>query len=102
MALEPEVTKRGDTLSVELMYPRNNEVRKVQIDLCDVRASDGILVEYDFERDGWSIKQASTFGWAADDKVMDSDWQEVAFIQAWGRKKPDPFDCPVGDLSDGK
>lgn len=89
MSLEPVVTKRGDTLSVELMYPRHNDVRKVQIDLCDVRASDGILVEYDFDRDGWSIKQASTFTWAANEKSMDSDWQEVAFIQAWGRMKRD-------------
>ena len=39
--------------------------------------------------DGWKIEQASTFSWSADEKVCDPDWQEVAFIQAWGREKPD-------------
>ena len=92
MALEPEVTKRGDTLTVELMYPRSNEVNKVLIGLCDVRASDGILVEYDFDRDGWSIKQASTFSWDANDGVCDPDYQEVAFIQSWARAKPGTFE----------
>lgn len=94
MPLDPEVTKRGDTLAVKLMYPRNNDVQKVQIGLCDVRAADSILVEYDFERDGWSIKQASTFSWAADDEKMDPDWQEVAFVQAWGREVEDERPTP--------
>lgn len=85
--LDPKVTKRGDTLDVELMYPRSNPITKVQVGLCDVRAADSILIEYDFERDGWSIKQASIFSWKAENTVMDSDWQEVAFVQAWGREK---------------
>jgi gentisate 1,2-dioxygenase len=39
------------------------------------------------KRDGWAILQASTFEWSADDEVCDPDWQEVAFVQAWGREK---------------
>lgn len=80
-------------LHLDLFYPRaeqdppNLQCDSVEIGLCEVRAADSILVRYDFERDGWSILQASTFEWEAEDTVCDPDWQEVAFIQAWRRKK---------------
>lgn len=61
----------------------------VEIGLTDVRAADSVRVLYDFERDGWVIQQASRFSWAPDEKP-DRDWQEVAFIQAWGRMAPGP------------
>lgn len=78
--------RRGDTFHVELEYPRlEGHVRFVEVDLVDVRAADGIRVSYDFERDGWRIEQASRFEWPADDPVCDPDWQEVAFVKAWGR-----------------
>ena len=83
----------NDTIQVDLEYPRSRDEKFIRIDLCDIRASDGLRISYDFERDGWKIEQASVFGWDSDDKVCDPDWQEVAFIQAWGRKKPDaPLD----------
>jgi hypothetical protein len=76
----------GDTFYVDLMYPRGDGNPKyIDIALCEVRAADGIRISYDFERDGWSIEQASTFEWSADDKVCDPDWQEVAFVKAWAR-----------------
>jgi gentisate 1,2-dioxygenase len=53
----------------------------------DVRAADSIRISYDHERDGWKIEQASTFEWEANDTVCDPDWQEVAFVQAWGRER---------------
>ncbi len=81
-----ESVVNGDTLDLPLWYPRNSEIKKIEISLMDVRAADSILVEYDFKRDGWSIKQASTFEWE-DDDTCDPDWQEVAFVQAWARKK---------------
>lgn len=85
------IEAEDETLHVEFWYPRNQEsAKRVQIDLCDVRAADGLLVEYDFDRDGWSIKQASTFEWDGDDPVCDPDWQEVAFVQAWAREKKRP------------
>ncbi len=58
----------------------------VQVGLLHVRAADDIRIVYDFDRDGWSILQASRFMWAADDKECNADWQEVAFIQAWARE----------------
>ena len=60
----------------------------VVLDLEHVRAADGILVSYDFDRDGWSIRQASQFEWEEGDEICDPDWQEVAFVKAWGREKP--------------
>jgi hypothetical protein len=72
---------------VELWYPRSDDQHKVlQIGLYDVRAADDIQISYDYERDGWVIKQASRFQWDADDEVCDGDWQEVAFIKAWARE----------------
>lgn len=77
-----------DVLMTELYYPREGfgEIMTIQIDLCDTRAADGIRVSYDFERDGYVIKQASIFSWESDDKERNEDWQEVAFIKAWARQ----------------
>jgi hypothetical protein len=80
-------------LKVPLWYPRQydpadsrfDQPRSVEIDLVCVRAADSIRVEYDFERDGYSIKQASKFEWDEDDEEQDPDWQEVAFVEAWAR-----------------
>jgi len=51
----------------------------VSVMLC----SDGTVL---IERDGWVVKQAGIFEWPADDKTMDADWQEVAFIKSWARE----------------
>lgn len=73
-------------LYVTLSYPRlPDRPAFVNVDLEDVRAADSIQISYDFERDGWSIQQASRFEWEIDDDVCDPDWQEVAFVAAWGR-----------------
>lgn len=83
----------SDTKRVCLEYPRNEGNPKfVEVDLMDVRAADGLRISYDFERDGWKVEQASTFSWEADDEKCDPDWQEVAFVQAWARKKDGPGD----------
>ena len=91
------VTKRGDQLDVELTYPprsdadnTNEEVRYVCVDQESVRASDGIRLHYDYERDGWVIEQASVFSWdseEASNAPNAEDWQEVAFIKSWARQK---------------
>ena len=74
--------------SIQLWYPRSKENAKaIEIELSDVRAADSLLVSYDFDRDGWVIKQASTFEWHGDDEICDPDWQEVAFIKAWARER---------------
>ena len=79
----------GNGKEVWLYYPRTHddpEMKQVTIGLCDVRAADDIQISYDFDRDGYVIKQASIFSWSGDDPVCDPDYQEVAFIQAWQRK----------------
>jgi len=85
----------GDTLCVDLWYPprrgevaKNGAVAKIEVGITDVRAADSIQISYDFDRDGYSIKQASRFAWASEQDT-DRDWQEVAFIQAWARKETD-------------
>lgn len=79
----------GDTLDISLWYPQLADIKKIEISLRDVRAADSILIEYDFIRDGWVVKQASRFQWEIGEEC-DPDWQEVAFIQAWGRQGEKP------------
>jgi len=77
-----------DIPTVQLWYPRNKgSAKAIEVELSDVRAADSLQVSYDFERDGWIIKQASVFEWDIDDEECDSDWREVAFIQAWAREE---------------
>ena len=84
------VQQRGEVVVVDMLYPRNEGHPKiVEVGIECVRAADSIRVTYDFKRDGYAILQASTFEWSGDDSVCDADWQEVAFIQAWGREKPE-------------
>lgn len=82
-----DATVRGDTLSVDLYYPRSEEVRYVEVGLVEVRAADSIRISYDFDRDGYKIEQASIFEWDGGDNECDPDWQEVAFVPAWGREQ---------------
>ena len=82
------VNRYGSDIVVDLLYPRNNPIKAVQIGLSDVRAADNVRLWYSFERDGWVVEQASTFEWDGDDEVCEPDWQEVAFVQAWERSRP--------------
>jgi len=88
----------NNVLSVDLWYPRletkpGDEPRTpdhpvaVEVGLVDVRAADSIRIEFDFDRNGYVVKQASTFEWEADDEKQDPDWQEVSFVPAWGRER---------------
>jgi len=77
-----------DVPIIELFYPRvEGNASIVEVGLSDVRAADSLRIEFDFDRDGYSIKQASIFEWDADDEVCDPDWQEVAFVPAWDRQR---------------
>ena len=83
-----EVKQYGDALHIDIWYPRtDNTIKAIQLGLMDVRAADDIRIEYDFERDGWVIKQAQVFEWSVDDEVCDPQWMEVAFIEAWASEK---------------
>ena len=82
------VVRSGEVVEVEMLYPRSDGHPKiVEVGIECVRAADSIRVTYDFDRDGYAILQASTFEWDADDLTCDADWQEVAFVQAWGRQR---------------
>lgn len=75
---------RHSVMEVELWYPRTptdkgNKVEEIEIALMDVRASDGIRVGYDFDRDGWVIKQPTEEG---------GDHEETAFVKSWQRHSP--------------
>ncbi len=79
-----------DTIYTEIWYPARKDgdeglgtVRHVEVDLVDVRASDGLRITYDFDRDGWVIQQPTKLCWSADDKSPDMCWKEVAFVQSW-------------------
>lgn len=73
--LEPNI------LALDFWYPRREPtpdgIREFEIGLVDVRAADSIRVAYDFERDGWAIKQAV---WRNGEEV---EWRETAFLKAW-------------------
>ena len=90
------------TIYVSIEYPRveDSKAKRVNVGLMDVRAADDILIEYDFERDGYVIKQASKFVWPGDDGVCDPDWQEVAFVQAWAREDKEWLNRVTGECDE--
>ena len=93
------ISVHGRELHVGLTYPprdakdeaeKPDQVRYVMVDQESVRASDGIRVWYDYERDGFVIEQGSTFEWNSDEEATADnaeDWQEVAFVKSWARDR---------------
>lgn len=79
----------GETASFEFLYPPyekdpvGEKVRYLGVGISTGRASDGIRIHYDFERDGYSIEQPQQLSWNCDDKVCDMKWKETAFVQSW-------------------
>lgn len=81
----------GKILNVPLWYPRcENRIDTIELDLVDIRSTDCIRIIYDFDCDGWSILQASRHNYNEEGFEQDPDWQEVAFVQAWGRWEKSP------------
>ena len=76
-----------DTTEFTFFYPRCNQVRFLEVDISDVRASDGVRVSYDFERDGYVIEQPCANYWFEGDEMIPSgdkrEWKEVGFFQSW-------------------
>jgi hypothetical protein len=90
-----QVTRyRGDTILIDLYYPRTEgHAQYIEVGLLDVRASDGIRVSYDFDRDGYMIEQP----WYEEVEITKPDatyrsfnqvehWQEVGFFRSWALK----------------
>ena len=63
-----------------LNYPSRDNPQYVHLEICDVRANNGIRLWFDFERDGWVIERPTVFEWDCDDEVCDQGWQEVALV----------------------
>jgi hypothetical protein len=57
--------------------------QSIRIGLEDVRSANSIDIQFDFNRNGWSIKMPSVLSFSADDTVMDEKLIEQAFIPAW-------------------
>lgn len=80
------IEARGRTIDVALWYPHlDEEFNAVEIDLVAVRAAAPIRIEFDFDRNGWSISRR--FDLDTDDP--DHVWQEVAFVDA-DRRRTEP------------
>jgi hypothetical protein len=91
-AIEIRGTKNNvpEHARIDWLYPEiydRDKQSTLRIGMCHTRAADDIRIKYDSERDGWVIEQSSTFAWDCEDPVMDEDWQEAAFVQAWAREK---------------
>lgn len=86
-----DLAQRDGVLHADLWYPRceGPRIREVQVGLMDVRAADDIRISYDFERDGWVIKQAVTYEAPWDGpEDGEEEWREVAFVKAWALEVP--------------
>jgi hypothetical protein len=85
-----KVTING-VLLTDLWYPRitdgtprtENEPTEIRVGLVDVRAADDIVIDYDFERNGYRIRMATIHDWHPDDKECDEGFKEVGFIPAY-------------------
>lgn len=90
------IAKSGDTLKVELTYPPwrcdgndHNQCRYIYINQESVRASDGIRVHYDYERDSFVVEQPKpTIEWLSENDRMVSvatgeEWIEVGVFESW-------------------
>src|SRR5688500_9294541 len=88
---------REDTIDFDFWYPRSDGSAKyLEVGLMDVRASDGIRISYDFDRDGYVIEQP----WYEDVEITKpgatyrsfdqiEHWQEVGFYRSWALKSQD-------------
>ena len=95
------VGRVGDTLRVELLYPPyeadpfgGGRIRYVELNQESVRASDGIRLHYDFDRDGFVVEQETVFSWPVGDLEYDPKRVVVACIPSWGSQVVEPYEPP--------
>lgn len=78
-----QTERHGDTLYVDLMYPgMGGRPRDVKIGLTHTRAADSLLIAFDFDRDGWSIRMDRTEDKGGFMDVVERD-VELAFLPAF-------------------
>lgn len=87
-----DVNKCKNELHINLTYPPhtdadniNNQCRYVYVNQEATRASDGVRLYYDYERDGFVVEQPRPRMKLVGDKSYESikDWIEVGFFQSW-------------------
>jgi hypothetical protein len=68
---------------INLDFPRDprSTCTEIRVGLLDVRAADDLIIDYDFERDGWRIRMATVHE-SLDDMARDPKLVEVAFCPA--------------------
>lgn len=80
------ISIHNDAVHIDIWYPGIDDNPKyLEVGLMHVRASDGIRIHYDFERDGFVVEQPKPRIWKTADKTYDGteDWIEVGFFQSW-------------------
>ena len=93
------VSRVGGALHVDLTYPpwtdaeNKGQCRYVVVNQEAVRASDGVRLWYDYDRDGFVIEQnAPTMEPMGDDSSIQVDhWREVFFARSWALTPPEFF-----------
>lgn len=91
-----DVRRVDSVLDINITYPgwqdgENPErVRFVQVNQESVRASDGIRLCYDYQRDGWSIMQPKIHEKLVRENVYEDEeeWIETAFVGSWAFERP--------------
>lgn len=78
-----EIDERRDgVIEVGVWYPRNDGgIATVELDLVDVRASDGLRVTFCFERNGWIVEQPIIS--TDEDGDESQEWREVYFAESY-------------------
>lgn len=65
---------QGDVVYLDLYYPRENGIEWLEFDQSSVRASSGIRIRFDYDRDGYVVAKPI---W--DGEVV-TEWREAAFV----------------------
>jgi hypothetical protein len=70
--------------NVDLSAPRTeNEPTEIHVGLMHVRAANDIVIDYDFERDGYRIRMRRSEDRSAPREPDKCQLEEVAFVPAW-------------------
>lgn len=84
MKEETEAIKNGDTVSIELWYPRTGfgTAKYMKVGLVDVRSAGDLRISFDFDRNEWIIEQqlATDTGTGI---IEEHGWRETASLPAW-------------------
>jgi hypothetical protein len=86
------IAKHGDELHAVLTYPpwtdadnTKGQCRYVYVNQEAVRASDGVRLHYDYERDGFVVEQPKPRlrALGGDSYTDEEEWIEVGFFASW-------------------